>query len=34
VVTLKLASDGYPLWNASKDKVPLKPGHKFSDLFD
>lgn len=34
LVTLKLASDGYPLWNASKDKVPLKPGHKFSDLFD
>jgi hypothetical protein len=33
-VTLKLASDGYPLWNASKDKAPLKPGQTFSDLFD
>jgi hypothetical protein len=34
VVTLKLAEQGFLLWNAKKDQTPLKPGRKFSDLFD
>jgi gamma-glutamyltranspeptidase / glutathione hydrolase len=34
IVTLRLAANGFPLWNAKKDQIPLKPGKKFSDLFD
>lgn len=34
IVTLRLAANGFPLWNAKKDQTPLKHGKKFSDLFD
>jgi len=34
IVTLRLAANGFPLWNAKKDQTPLKPGKKFSELFD
>jgi len=34
LVTLRLAAEGFPLWNSKKDQTPLKPGKKFSDLFD